>query len=146
MAMLPPKAVGKDLSCLSSGSWWLPAILCSQLRASWTQLLYWPSALRVCLVLHMALTPLCVSIQNSLLINNTKHWTRASSHTTGPHLHLITETLFLWEFPGGPVVKTPCTFAVECLSSILAGELRGHKPHYMARRQKKKRKRKTISK
>ena len=36
------------------------------------------------------------------------------------------------------MVKTPCTFAVECLSSVLAGELRGHKPRYMAKRRKKK--------
>lgn len=82
----------------------------------------------------------CVSLSKILSsYKDTKHWTRASSHTTGPHLHLITETLFL-EFPGGPVVKTPCTFAVECLSSVLAGELRGHKPRYMAKRKKRKNK------
>lgn len=146
MAMLPPKAVGKDPPVSLQAPGGCQQFCVPQLRASLLQSLYWPSALCVCLCSsHGTHTTVCLYPKFSLLINT-------PSIGQGPVLipqDLIFTWLqrpYFWEFPGGPVVKTPCTFAVECLSSILAGELRGHKPHYMARRQKKKEKRKTISK
>ena len=46
----------------------------------------------------------------------------------------------VWDFPGGPVVKTPCSQCRGCGVGSLVGELRSHMPLSVAPPKKEKKK------
>ena len=50
---------------------------------------------------------------------------------TGLVSHVIFKTVILWDFPGGPVVRTQC-FPGGGTSSVVVVELRSYKPCGMA--------------
>ena len=107
---------GESIPCLSPSSWWLLAILaslafsCNHCHMAPLS----PGCLALCICLHMAFAPLCVS-KFSPFYEDTSHWNRAHSNPVWLHLKLITsaKTLFLNKVPFmGTGVRTSTLLSV----------------------------------